>query len=187
MAPRFLFIGLGNPGEKYEHTRHNIGFLAADAVGKTWGVDPGDWKEKAKFRCLTAEASCGDVPFLLVKPITYMNRSGECVQKIVDYFKLDPSTQIIVCCDDIDLPLGTYRFRLQGSGGTHNGLKSVVDVFGEEFPRLRIGIGPKPEDADLAAWVLSNMTKEEHEELTHVFAHLPLVITRHCEEIAKNS
>jgi PTH1 family peptidyl-tRNA hydrolase len=101
-----------------------------------------------------------------------MNRSGECIRKLVEFYKLDVAKQVLVCCDDVDIPLGTHRLRKTGGPGTHNGLKSIVDIFGENFPRLRIGIGPQPKEIDLAAWVLSKMTEEEEKALTKAFGEV---------------
>jgi PTH1 family peptidyl-tRNA hydrolase len=159
MKPSFLLIGLGNPGKSYESTRHNIGFLALDHVARE--LKAGPWEDKQKFLCTASEAEFDGASLLLVKPTTFMNRSGECIRKLIDFYKLNPASQILVVVDDIDIPLGTHRFRATGGPGTHNGLKSIVESFGENFPRLRIGFGPKPEGYDLASWVLSALSKEE--------------------------
>lgn len=163
MKPALVLIGLGNIGKAYEDTRHNVGFLAAEHVAKELGA--GEWADKQKFQCFVTDAELDGMPVLLAKPTTYMNLSGHAIKKIVDFYKLNPANQILVCCDDIDLPLGTHRFRMNGGPGTHNGLKSIVEVFGENFPRLRIGLGRQPEGMDLAAWVLSRMTGEERKQL----------------------
>lgn len=170
MKPQFLIIGLGNPGTQYANTRHNVGWLAVDAMHGS--IEAGEWSEKPRFRSVVAEGEANGESCLLVKPLTFMNRSGEAIRKLADFYKLDPATQILVCCDDIDLPLGTHRLRMSGGPGTHNGLKSVVECIGEDFPRLRIGIGPKPEGADLAAWVLSNMNKTELAAMQPSFAEV---------------
>jgi PTH1 family peptidyl-tRNA hydrolase len=167
MKPHFLLIGLGNPGKQYEQTRHNAGFMAVDHVAKELGA--GDWSDSQKFMAVIAEATIEGRHCLLVKPTTFMNRSGECIRKLAEFYKLDVSKQILVCCDDVDIPLGTHRLRLTGGPGTHNGLKSIVDIFGENFPRLRIGIGPQPKEMDLAAWVLSKMTEEEKKGIEPAF------------------
>lgn len=159
MKPQFLIVGLGNPGKQYEQTRHNVGWLAVDTLHES--AKGSEWSEKPKFLSALSETTIDGESVLLVKPLTFMNRSGEAIRKLVDFYKLNPAKQILVCCDDIDLPLGTHRLRMSGGPGSHNGLKSVVECIGESFPRLRIGIGPKPEGADLATWVLSNMTKTE--------------------------
>ena len=171
VKPSLVIIGLGNPGASYGRTRHNVGFLAVDVLAQAFGE--GEWKDRQKFLSLVQEGRIVTAPILLLKPQTYMNLSGEAVRKIVDFYKLDPAKQIIVCCDDIDLPLGTVRLRKSGGPGTHNGLKSVVEQIGENFPRLRIGMGPVPVGNDLATWVLSTLSAGEEEELQAVFRTLP--------------
>ncbi|MBI2117513.1 aminoacyl-tRNA hydrolase, partial [Candidatus Peregrinibacteria bacterium] len=142
MKPSLIIIGLGNPGKSYKKTRHNTGFAAIDILAKYFGT--GAWKDRSKFHAHVAEGRILTSPILLVQPKTYMNLSGETVRKMIDFYKL-PTTHILVLCDDVDLPCGTVRLRKQGSAGTHNGLKSIVEQVGEGFPRLRIGIGPKPD------------------------------------------
>lgn len=166
MKPHLLLVGLGNPGASYERTRHNAGFLAMDRLSQEFGV--GDWKDIQKFAATVQEARIVTVPVLLVKPQTFMNASGESIVKLLRYYKLDPAKQLMVFCDDIDLPAGTVRMRMNGGPGTHNGLKSIVQILGEGFVRLRIGIGPQPADGDLAAWVLSTMSKDERATLDAV-------------------
>lgn len=175
MKPSLIIAGLGNPGASYDRTRHNTGFQALDVLSEKFGQ--GAWKEQQKFSSLVQEARVVTVPVLLVKPLLFMNRSGESLRKLVDFYKLNPAEQLLVLCDDIDIPLGTVRLRKNGGPGTHNGLKSIVEQFGEAFPRLRIGIGPHPEGSDLAAWVLSVPPKEEAAVLKKSFAELPAVIT----------
>lgn len=174
MKPSFLIVGLGNPGRPYEGTRHNAGFAAVDELGKKIGT--GEWKERQKFLSLACEVHIATVPVLLLKPQTFMNLSGTAIRKTVDFFQMDPASQVLVCCDDIDLPLGAVRLRKSGGPGTHNGLKSVVEQFGEAFPRLRIGIGPKLEGVDLAAWVLSRMEEEQERLLYNVLQTLPALV-----------
>ncbi len=181
MKPSLLLIGLGNPGKQYDNTRHNAGFQAIDVLSESFGE--GEWKESGKFDALVQEARVGVAPVLLVKPLTFMNLSGSSIQKIVKFYQLDPKTQIIVLCDDIDLPLGTLRLRKKGSAGTHNGLKSVIEQYGEEFPRLRIGIGPKPEGADLATWVLSGMNGEEKSSLKKVYTEIEEIVRKFVMEL----
>ncbi len=184
MKPSLVVIGLGNPGKAYADTRHNIGFMAVDALGEAYGE--GEWKDAQKFQSVSCDARILTVPILLIKPHTYMNRSGEAIRKIVDFYKLNPAVQIIVVSDDIDIELGTFRLRTSGGPGTHNGLKSVVEQFGEHFPRLRIGIGPKPATGDLATWVLSALTKEEYKKIDEVFAQLPALLKTFVMERAEN-
>lgn len=174
VKPSLLIIGLGNPGKEYVRTRHNAGFIATNLLATEFGT--GDWKPSQKFLSSVHEARIVTVPVLLVQPDTYMNRSGEAAKKLVDFYKLDPRTQVIVLLDDIDIPLGELRLRQKGSAGTHNGLKSIVDCFGEEVPRLRIGIGPKPEKADLASWVLSAFSDDEQKLLKQAIGTIPAMI-----------
>ncbi len=181
MKPSLLLIGLGNPGKQYDKTRHNAGFQAIDVLSKAFGQ--GEWKESEKYQAFVQEARVLAAPTLLVKPVTYMNLSGESVRKLVDFYRLDPKTQMIVLCDDIDLPLGTLRFRKKGSAGTHNGLKSIIEQFGEEFPRLRIGIGSKPAGADLATWVLSGIPGEEQKELNKAYGEIEAMVRNFVMEI----
>lgn len=164
MKPSLVIVGLGNPGKEYERTRHNAGWMALDLLHHKIGG--GEWSLKQKFLAHVAEGEIDGKSVLLVKPTTYMNDSGNCIRKIIDFYDLDPSRDLLVITDDIDLPLGTHRFRKEGGPGTHNGLKSIVQIFGEEFPRHRIGIGPKDEKMDLSAWVLSRMSEEELEKMT---------------------
>ncbi len=159
MKPTLVLIGIGNHGRQYERTRHNAGYLALDVLAEHLKTTP--WKESQKFMASLSEGLIDEQPVLLVKPRTYVNRSGECVRKIIDFYSLDSSTQLLVCVDDIDLPLGTYRFRLEGGPGTHNGLKSIVQCIGQEFPRYRLGLGAPSKEIDLAAWVLSRLSDEE--------------------------
>lgn len=167
MKPAFVIVGLGNPGKQYELTRHNLGWLALDAIAED--VKAGKYKDQQKFLCTAAEGELDGNAVLLVKPTTFMNRSGECIRKLVDFYKLDPAKQLLVVCDDIDLPGGTHRFRMNGGPGTHNGLKSIVETLGENFPRHRIGLGNHPKEMDLAAWVLSRLTDEELKALQPPF------------------
>ncbi len=174
MKPHLLIIGLGNPGPSYERTRHNVGFQAVDRLSREFGE--GEWREQPKFLSSVQEGRVVTVPILLVKPQTYMNRSGEAIQKLVDFYKLDAAQQVLVLCDDIDLPLGETRLRMKGGPGTHNGLKSIVAHLGEGFPRLRIGLGTHPAGTDLAAWVLSIPSPEEQKEFTKAFDTLPELV-----------
>jgi len=173
MKPSLLIIGLGNPGPTYEGTRHNAGFWATDRLSEEFGE--GDWAEKQKFMSHVQEARIVTVPVLLVKPQTYMNRSGEAVQKLVDFYKLDPAQQVLVIYDDIDLQLGELRQREKGSAGTHNGMKSIVDIFGENVQRLRIGLG-SPAQGDLSAWVLSKPSAEERNALEAAIESIPELV-----------
>lgn len=168
MKPSLIIIGLGNPGAQYERTRHNVGWQALDLLSEKYGE--GEYAEKQKFLSHICEARIGVTPILLVKPQTFMNLSGNAVRKLVDFYKIDPSTQLLVLCDDIDLPLGTIRYREKGGPGTHNGLKSINEQISEGYQRIRIGLGqPSNPAQDLAAWVLSIPSDTERIELEKAF------------------
>jgi|TARA_Y100000310_G_scaffold230644_1_gene233108 PTH1 family peptidyl-tRNA hydrolase len=176
MKPALVIFGLGNAGAQYERTRHNAGFMAIDVLSSEFGQD--DWQDKQKFDSFIQEARVGVAPVLLVKPKTFMNLSGDAVRKVVEFFKLDVSTQVLIISDDIDIPLGELRLRMSGGPGTHNGLKSIVDTYGEDFSRLRVGIGNPPTGQDLSNWVLSKMTKEESDALQKSFEDLPSMVEK---------
>lgn len=157
-APQYLIVGLGNPGPKYEATRHNAGFQAIDAIAGKAGVSV----KQIKFHALVGEAELGGQKCLLMKPQTFMNKSGIAVQAAASYYKIPPE-RVVVLFDDISLKPGATRIRRKGSDGGHNGIKSIIaHLDSEQFPRVKIGVGAKPHpDYDLAAWVLSRFTPEE--------------------------
>lgn len=175
VKPSLAIIGLGNPGTSYTKTRHNTGFSAVDILAKHCGTSP--WKDRPRFRAHVAEGRIVTSPILLVKPRTYMNVSGETVRKLIHFYSLRPADQVLIICDDVDLPCGAVRLREKGSAGTHNGLKSIVEQLGEVFPRIRIGIGPKPENADLALWVLSVPPPGERNKIEEALQKLPEMVT----------
>lgn len=143
---------LGNPGLKYNGTRHNAGFMAADAMEKKLGVSI----NKMRFKALTQTADIGGKKVLLMKPQTYMNHSGDAIAQAANFYKVPPE-RVIVVSDETALPIGRLRIRRGGSAGGHNGLKSVIARLGtDQFPRIRLGVGDKPHpDYDMADWVLS--------------------------------
>ncbi|MBP3431494.1 MAG: aminoacyl-tRNA hydrolase [Clostridia bacterium] len=147
-----IIVGLGNPEAEYFHTYHNIGFDVVDAVAKKMGVE----FSKEKFKALIAEGMFYGEKFMLVKPQTYMNRSGESLVLLKEKFK---DARLLVVVDDIDLPKGNLRYREHGSAGTHNGLRSIVEFIGKEFERLKVGVG-RDISLDLADYVLSKYDKE---------------------------
>ena len=137
----YLIVGLGNPGTKYAHTRHNVGFDVLDALSKKLGVSISRERDNA----LTGECFVGGQKVILALPQTYMNLSGEAVLPLANYYKIPPENLLVVY-DDIDLAQGTIRIRKNGSAGTHNGMRSIVGLLGyEDFPRLRVGVGQKRE------------------------------------------
>lgn len=147
----FLVVGLGNPGRDYELTRHNVGFLTIDELAERKQIPV----QKLKYRALTNSIRYGDVTALLMKPVTYMNLSGESAGEAARFFKIPPE-RVLVISDDTDLPVGKLRVRRKGSAGGHNGLKSLIAHLGtDQFPRIKIGVGNKPHpDYDMADWVL---------------------------------
>ena len=156
-----IIVGLGNPGRKYEGSRHNIGFDVVDCLRERYL--PG--KETRFGRSLVIGGRIEGRRVLLVKPQTFMNLSGEAVREVADYYKADPETQVIVICDDIDLAPGTIRLRAKGSAGGHNGLKNIISHLGTNaFARIRVGVGAKPSaDYDLADYVLGHFSRAVRE------------------------
>jgi PTH1 family peptidyl-tRNA hydrolase len=153
----FIIAGLGNPGMEYINTRHNAGFMAADLLVKKAG---GSF-DKLRFKANTADINIEGVRVLVIKPVTFMNCSGESVIEAMNYYRIKPE-QVLIICDEIYLDPGDIRIRRKGSHGGHNGLKSIFEDSSEEnFPRIKIGIGKKPERYDLADWVLSKFTDSE--------------------------
>ena len=162
-----LLVGLGNPGPKYDATRHNIGFALADSVARAAGA--GEWKTWGK--ALVTKASLGSHAYLLAKPQTFMNLSGEAVQALMAFYKIPPS-EIVVVTDDVTLPLGSIRIRASGGHGGHNGLRNIIEHIGENFARIRVGVGLCPPGRDLAAFVLARMTADEQTGLKPIFAEI---------------
>ncbi|MBQ6634072.1 MAG: aminoacyl-tRNA hydrolase [Ruminococcus sp.] len=164
--PEFIIAGLGNPGVSYEQTRHNAGFLALDAIEKKYTPT----SPEHKFNAVCRRAVIGGKSCLLMRPQTFMNKSGEAVSDAMDFYDIPPEN-IIVIYDDISLDVGTMRIRRKGSAGGHNGIKSIIDLCGsQDFPRIKIGIGGKPHpDYDLADWVLSRFSEEDMKTLAEVF------------------
>ncbi len=172
-----IVAGLGNPGREYTFTRHNSGFLAIDYIAAHIGVSV----DRAKFNALVREAALGGERVLLLKPQTYMNRSGDAVGAAASFYKLPPE-RVFVLCDDVSLPVGTVRIRAKGSSGGQKGLRSIIEALGtEEFPRIKLGVGDKPApEWDLADWVLSTFDAHDRELMTAAFGRayeaLPLLL-----------
>jgi PTH1 family peptidyl-tRNA hydrolase len=178
-----LIVGLGNPEPKYDKTRHNIGFDAIDALSRNWQIS---LSEHRKFQACFGEGTVfAGQKIRLLKPLTYMNRSGQAIRAVLDWYKLSPET-VLVIYDDLDLPLGRIRLRLAGSAGGHNGMKSAIAHLGtQNFPRLRIGIG-KPTQADGEAgtsYVLGRFTSAEQVRVMDVMDHL----VTHAVEVSLKS
>ena len=154
----WLLVCLGNPGDQYDNTRHNVGFMVADQLGERYGLPI----QKLKFKALTNMFSISGEKVLVMKPVTYMNLSGEAVRPAADFYKIPPE-HILVISDDIALDVGKLRIRRGGSAGGHNGLKSIIQHLGtDQFPRIRVGVGKKPHpDYDLADWVLGKFQGED--------------------------
>ena len=157
-----VVIGLGNPGKKYEKTRHNIGFVAIDNLRKKMNISD----EREKFQALVSEKNIDGEKVIFLKPQTFMNLSGNSVIEIVNFYKLDPKKDIIVIYDDMDLSFGDIRIREKGSSGGHNGIKSIISHIGEEFIRIKCGIGAKEKDA--VEHVLGEFNQTEQKDLDEI-------------------
>ncbi len=154
----FIIAGLGNPGKRYENTRHNVGFDAIDELVDRYRIPGSGVSHKA----MVGKGIMEGQKVLLAKPLTYMNLSGEAIRGLVDYYKIDPETELLVIYDDISLEPGNIRIRKKGSAGGHNGIKSIIAQLGtQNFQRIRIGVGEKPKNWDLADYVLGTFGKED--------------------------
>lgn len=154
----YIIAGLGNPGKEYENTRHNIGYSALDVIAAGYGIDVSE----KKFKSLVGKGVIEGNRVLLMKPLTYMNLSGEAVREACDYFKIDSETELIVLYDDISLPVGQLRIRPKGSAGGHNGIKNIISHLGSEvFLRIKVGVGEKPSRMDLVDYVLGHFSEED--------------------------
>ena len=154
----WLLVGLGNPGTQYENTRHNVGFLVADELAERQNAPI----QRLKFKALTNLLTISGEKVLVMKPVTYMNLSGEAVRQAVDFYKIPPE-RVLVVSDDTALAVGRLRIRKGGSAGGHNGLKNIIQHLGtDQFPRVRVGVGEKPHpDYDMADWVLGKFQGED--------------------------
>ncbi len=154
----YLIVGLGNPGPKYDKTRHNMGFEVIDRLIEEHHIP----QSGTKFHAMIGNGAIEGRKVLLMKPLTYMNLSGTAVAEAVHYYKLDPANDLIVISDDIDLEVGRLRIRKQGSAGGQKGLQHIIKCLGtDQFTRIRVGTGAKPEGWELADWVLSRFSEEE--------------------------
>ena len=179
----YLIVGLGNPGAKYDRTRHNAGFQAMDVLLKEYGLT----MNKTKFKAQIAEGTVAGKRCLFMKPQTFMNLSGEAVGEAARFYKIPPE-RVIVLFDDISLVPGKLRIRRKGSAGGHNGIKSIIEhLDSEDFPRIKLGVGAKPHpDYNLADWVLSSFPPQEQQKMNEAYAAcpeiLPLLLNGEIEE-----
>lgn len=156
----YIIVGLGNPKKEYDNTRHNIGFDVIDALADINGIGVSEKKHKA----LIGKGLIAGQKVVLAKPQTFMNLSGESVRELIDYYKIDESSELIVISDDISLDVGQLRIRKKGSAGGHNGLKNIILHLGHDgFQRIKMGVGEKPKNYDLADYVLGHFSKEERQ------------------------
>lgn len=178
-----IVVGLGNVGTPYVNTRHNAGFIALDAVAEAYGAEV----NRAKFHAQIGECEIGGHRVLLMKPETLMNRSGIAIAEAAKFYKISPE-RVVVLVDDISFEPGSLRIRSKGSAGGHNGLKSIIECLpGENFPRIRLGVGQKPTpEYDLADWVLGKMPPKDLEKLKEVAKCVPdavrLILDGKCDE-----
>lgn len=161
-----VVIGLGNPGKKYEKTRHNMGFLVVDSLRKKFNLSD----EREKFQAFVSEKNIDGEKVIFFKPQTFMNLSGNAVIEIINFYKLDPKKDIVVIYDDMDLPFGDIRIREKGSSGGHNGIKSIISHIGEEFIRIKCGIGAKEKDA--VEHVLGEFNQTEQKNLDKILENI---------------
>ena len=164
----FVIVGLGNPERKYTGTRHNAGFDVIDVLAEKYNISV----DARKCRAFCGKGVIAGQKVLLVKPQTYMNLSGESVGGIVNYYKIDPESDLLVIYDDISLDVGQLRIRKKGSAGGHNGIKSIIAHLGTTvFPRIKVGVGEKPKNYDLADYVLGHFSKQERELMEEGYEH----------------
>ena len=163
----WIVVGLGNPGKKYESTRHNIGWMALDCFAESEGIKI----NRIRFRSLCGEGVIGGKKVLFMKPQTFMNLSGEAVAEACNYYNSAPD-HVLVICDDVAIPFNRIRIRQKGSGGGHNGLKNIISMLGSDgFPRLRIGVSDRSDPTtDLADWVLGSFSGTEKKKLSERFS-----------------
>ena len=162
----FVIAGLGNPGSRYEKTRHNVGFQVIDRLAAQYGIEI----NQKKHRALCGTGTVEGYKVLLMKPQTYMNLSGESVREVIDFYKVDPEEEFLVIYDDISLEPGQLRIRKKGSAGGHNGIKNIIQHLGTQvFLRIKVGVGGKPEGYDLADYVLGHFEKETEKRMQETY------------------
>lgn len=170
-----MIVGLGNPGQEYKDTRHNIGFECIDSFA-TKNEFP-KWTNKKDLKCEITQSTINGIRVLLIKPMTFMNSSGEAVMSVINFYKI-PASQLLVVHDELDVNFGVIRTRIGGSDAGHNGIKSIIQEVNEDFGRVRIGIGPKrPEQMVSAAFVLSKFTIAEHKQLPALIQEVSAILS----------
>lgn len=173
-----LLVGLGNIGREYDGTRHNIGFACLDAFVSA-NEDMSEWIEKKDLKCHLSKGRLGDAMVIAIKPTTFMNLSGQAVQAVSNFYKIAPSSTLVVH-DELDIPFGQVRLRLGGAAAGHNGIKSVSQNIGEDYGRVRIGVGPKrPEQIDSADFVLQAFDKAEQGQLANLTREVNAILTEY--------
>lgn len=173
-----LIIGLGNPGPEYEGTRHNIGFAALDAFVEATNLGP--WIHKKDLKCDMATGRLGETQVIAIKPTTFMNLSGEAAQAVAHFYKI-PTERIVAVYDELDVDFGQIRLRTGGSSAGHNGVKSLIQYIGENFGRIRIGIGPKtPGQMDSADFVLAKFSSEQQKQLKNLTRETTAILSEYC-------
>lgn len=174
-----LLVGLGNPGPEYEQTRHNIGFMCLDHfVGKTDEME--EWMQKKDFKCLLSSGKLADTRVIAIKPATFMNLSGEAVQAVATFYKIQPE-HILVVHDELDIDFGQIRLRTGGSSAGHNGIKSVTQHIGEAYGRVRVGVGPKrPEQMKSEDFVLQKFSEAEQAQLPNLLRETNAILSEYA-------
>lgn len=172
-----IIVGLGNIGKGYDGTRHNVGFACVDELVKSQGFEP--WMTKKDLKCQLTAQTIGNNRIILVKPTTFMNLSGEAVQAVMNFYKI-PIGQVVAVYDEIDVDFGSIRTRQGGGAAGHNGVKSLIQHVGEDFGRVRIGIGPKqPEHIDSADFVLAKFDKSQQEQMRYLLQEASAILSEY--------
>jgi len=173
-----VLVGLGNPGKEYDGTRHNIGFSALDHFVSATD-EMADWISKKDLKCLISTGQLGETRVLAVKPTTYMNRSGDAIAQVINFYKFSAG-QVAVVHDDLDIDFGQIRLRIGGEAAGHNGIKSIIENIGEDFGRIRIGIGPKsPARIKAEDFVLKQFNEEETKQIPNLLKEVQAIISEY--------